>query len=144
MNFCKLAKYFKPDVCSVLQTVWYTSLPQNKSRNRTLKYTTFVTVFQLCQSNVLRQKRLELLSGEESINYIKTVHVSCNEVGRTVAIGWISSVVKWKIKQKYRHVTVQASRCTDIRYQPLYTCKCDVIVFQFRNVNNLNFDLWCF
>jgi hypothetical protein len=61
-----------------------------------------------------------------------------------VALGWMSSVVKWKIKQKYRHVTVQVSRCTDIRYQPLYTGKCDVTVFKFRIVNKLNFDLRCF
>jgi len=55
INFCKLAKYLKPDVCSILQTVWHTSLPQNKSRDRTLKHTTFVTVFQLYQSRVLRR-----------------------------------------------------------------------------------------
>jgi len=34
------------------------------------------------------------------------------------------------------HVTVQAWHCTDIRYQPLYTDKCDVIVFKFRIVIN--------
>jgi len=43
------------DLCSILQTVWYTSLPQNKSLERTLMYTMFVTVFQLYQSNVLIQ-----------------------------------------------------------------------------------------
>jgi len=48
----------------------------------------------------------------------------------------MSSVVKWKIKQDISHVTVQAWHCTDIRYQPLYTGKCDVIVFKFRIVNN--------